>query len=411
MVNQSPRAEKWRADFPIFQQKTSDGQTLSYLDSAATSQKPEVVIDTLHRFYQQQNANINRGIYTLSERATTLYEESRHVSAKFIGSAHPEMLVFTHGASEAINLIVESYFASQLGAGDEIILTVMEHHANLVPWQRLAKQKALTIHYIPVQEDGTLDLVAYAGLLNCKTRVVACTHVSNVLGTINPVEKIVKMAHDVGAKVVLDGAQAMPQIPVDVTQIDCDFYVASAHKTYAPSGVGLVYAKPELLELMQPYQTGGNMIETVTLEGATFMPPPMRFEAGTPAIAETIAWASACTYLQEQGFEALVAYKAKLKTYLMKQLASMPNVQVYGTAKEKTPIAAFTHKDIHTHDLATILSSQGVAVRAGHHCAMPLHQEMNIGASTRASLSFYNNYADIDALITGIVRAEEIFYG
>ena len=293
--------------------------------------------------------------------------------------------------------------------GDEILLTVMEHHANIVPWQMLAKEKNLTIRYVPLDECGALDLAAYAKLLNKKTCMVAFTHVSNVLGTINPVETMTQLAHDAGAKVLIDGAQACPQIAVDVARINCDFYVASSHKCYAPSGVGLLYGKPELLEMMRPYQTGGSMIETVGFEQSTFLPPPMRFEAGTPAIAETIAWAAACDYLQGLDLDAVRQYKQQLQQQLHERLQAFPNLKIHGTATHKVPVAAFTHEHIHPHDLATILDSEGVAVRAGHHCTMPLHQYLNLQATTRASLSFYNNVADIDALIRGLEKAEELF--
>lgn len=409
MKNLSNQAEKWRNDFPMVHRKSESGCDLVYLDSAATSQKPQIVIDTLADFYALHNANVHRGIYDLSEKATERYEKSRQTMGDFIGSDKPDWLVFTHGATESINLVAHSYFKDRLQPGDEIILTIMEHHANIVPWQVLAKEKGLTIHFVPLNQEGELDLDEYGRLLSEKTKLVAVTHVSNVLGTINPVKKITEMAHAYQAKVLIDGAQSCPQVEVDVSQIGCDFYIASAHKCYAPTGVGLLYAKPELLSTMTPYQTGGSMIETVRVSGSTFMDPPIRFEAGTPAIAEAIAWASACTYMQSINFKEAVRYKQELKDCLHKRLAELPKVKVYGTAEKKVPIAAFTHDDIHPHDMATLLNNEGVEVRAGHHCAMPLHEYLGVGATTRASLSFYNNESDIDALVQAIQKAEAIF--
>lgn len=399
----------WRQAFPVLQTKTRTGHALVYCDSAATTQKPQAVIDTLQNFYQACNANIHRGVYELSEKATLAYEDSRHTIARWIGSPYPDKLVLTHGATESINLVAHSYAQHVLQAGDEILLTVMEHHANIVPWQQLAKKTGVQLRYVPITAQGELDLDAYCSMLSQKTKMVCVVHVSNVLGTINPVKKMTAMAHAVGAKVLIDGCQACPQIPVDVDAIGCDFYVASAHKSYAPSGVGLLYAKPALLALMAPYQTGGGMILSVSQEGSTFLQPPQRFEAGTPAIAETIAWAQACQWLKSIDFEHAVAYKKELTSQLMQALGAMPNITLYGTCVDKVPIAAFTHKHIHPHDLATVLDSQGVAVRAGHHCAMPLHRFLGVGATTRASLSFYNNAQDIEALIAAIAYAETLF--
>lgn len=411
MENLTKLAKKWRKDFPLLNTKTAENKPLVYLDSAATSQKPQAVIDCVTKFYEKENANVHRGIYQLSETATAAYEKSREIIAEFIGSQYAKQLVLTHGATESINLVAHSYFRDRLKPGDEIILSIMEHHANMVPWHILAQEKSLKIHYIPMLEDGSLDEKAYEELLNEKTQLVAITHVSNVLGSINDVEKITKMAHAYQAKVLVDGAQACPQIQVDVDKIGCDFYIGSSHKSYAPTGVGFLYAKPDLLESMVPYQTGGSMIETVTTGGSTFMPPPMRFEAGTPPIAETIAWARACEYLNHHDYAQRLAYKVLLKDYLLDGLKQFSKITVYGTLNNKIPIAAFTHQDIHAHDMATILDSCGVAIRAGHHCAMPLHQSLGIAATTRASLSFYNNTEDIDALIKGIEKAEAIFYG
>jgi cysteine desulfurase/selenocysteine lyase len=404
-------AKRWRADFPIIQTKTAQGHALAYLDNAATSQKPQAVIDVLTHFYATENANVHRGVYQLSEHATERFEQSRATIGKFIGSPEPKNLVLTHGATEAFNCIAHSYFRDRLQNGDEIILSIAEHHANIVPWQQLAKEKGCLIHYIPLTSDGQFDMQAYDQTLSTRTKLVAVTHVSNVLGTIFPIKKITQMAHAMHAKVLVDGAQACPQIPVDVSELGCDFYIASSHKCYAPAGVGCFYAKPECLAQMTPYQTGGSMIQSVTTEGATFMPPPMRFEAGTPAIAETIAWASACDYLQAQNTAHRLHYKQLLTLYLMERLQQMPHITVYGAHKDKVPVAAFTHAFIHPHDLASILDGSGVAVRAGHHCAMPLHQALNIAATTRASLTFYNNTTDIDRLILGIKQAEEIFNG
>ena len=399
----------WKKDFPILSTNEKGEKAVVYLDNAATSQKPQVVVDALTDFYSSQNANVHRGIYKLSEKATQAYENARQEIARFIGSKNPEYLVLTHGATESINLVAQAYLKDILKPGDEIILSEMEHHANIVPWQILEKEKNAKIRYIPINEDGSLDMAVYANSLNEKTKMVAITHVSNVLGTVNPVEEIVKMAHAYKAKVLIDGAQSCPQMDVDVEKINCDFFVASSHKWYAPSGVGLLYAKKELLDNMGPYQTGGSMIEKVTLQGSTFMPPPIRFEAGTPAIGETIAWARACRYLKENDFKAMQAHKKDLSIELSQRLKEFSKIKVYGTTKDKVPIAAFTHESIHPHDMATLLDDQSVACRAGHHCAMPLHLSLNIGASTRASLSFYNDSKDIDALIEGIKKAEKIF--
>ena len=405
--NSSP----WKKDFPILSTKTRNQETMVYLDSAATSQKPKVVIDALSDFYATQNANIHRGVYELSEKATLAYENSRQEIAKFIGSKIPEYLVLTHGATESINLVAHAYLSNEVQAGDEIILSVMEHHANIVPWQMLAEEKGLKIHYIPITSDGSLDMESYASLLNEKTKMVAVTQISNVLGTINPVAKMVEMAHAYQAKVLIDGTQACPQIDVDVDAMNCDFFVASSHKMYAPGGVGLLYAKRNLLENMRPYQTGGSMIEKVSTSGSTFMPPPMRFEAGTQPIGETIAWARACAYLQENDFKAMQKHKNALKDELLSKLSELPKIKVYGTMQNKIPVAAFTHDSIHPHDMATLLDNAGVSCRAGHHCAMPLHQVLSVGATTRASLSFYNDSGDIDALVKGIEKAQEMFGG
>ncbi len=405
--NSSP----WKKDFPILSTKTRHQKTMVYLDSAATSQKPKVVIDALSDFYATQNANIHRGVYELSEKATLAYEDSRQEIAKFIGSKIPEYLVLTHGATESINLVAHAYLRNEVQAGDEIILSVMEHHANIVPWQMLAEEKGLKIRYIPITSDGSLDMESYANLLNEKTKMVAVAQVSNVLGTINPVAKIVEMAHAYQAKVLVDGAQSCPQMDVDVDEMNCDFFVASSHKMYAPGGVGLLYAKRNLLENMKPYQTGGSMIEKVSTSGSTFMPPPMRFEAGTQPIGETIAWARACTYLQENDFQAMQKHKKALKDELLLKLSELPKIKVYGTMQNKIPVAAFTHDSIHPHDMATLLDDAGVSCRAGHHCAMPLHQVLSVGATTRASLSFYNDSGDIDALVKGIEKAQEMFGG
>lgn len=401
----------WKKDFPVLSTVGRHQKPLVYLDSAATSQKPRVVIDALAEFYAHHNANIHRGVYQLSEQATIAYEDSRHAIAKFIGSRIPEYLVLTHGATESINMVAQSFLKNRLQSGDELILSIMEHHANIVPWQRLAEEKGCRIHYVPVTQQGDLDMEAYGQYLSPKTKMVAMTHVSNVLGTINPVKRIIEMAHSYGAKVLIDGAQSGPQIGVDVHDMNCDFFVASSHKMYAPGGVGLLYGKRELLEAMEPYQTGGNMIETVSTERSTFMPPPMRFEAGTQAVAETLAWAKACQYLRDNDFQAMQAHKQRLQQVLMEALTAMPNIEVYGMSVDKVPIAAFTHRSIHPHDMATLLDDVGVACRAGHHCAMPLHHALRMGATTRASLSFYNDGKDIMALVAAIERAESIWSG
>ncbi len=398
-----------RKDFPIFQ-TTMRGKPLTYLDTAASAQKPQAVIDAISRFYANDYANIHRGVYELSATATRLHEQAREKVRAFLGAAESREIIFVRNATEAINLVAWTYGRSQVNEGDEVVVTALEHHANLVPWQMLCKEKNATLRIAPVDASGTLDLEAFAGLLGDRTRIVACTHVSNAIGTHVPVEEITRLAHAKGIPVLIDGAQAAPRFVVDVQAIDADFYAFSGHKLYGPTGIGAVYVRGEILDEMPPYQTGGGMIERVTFEETTFAPPPERFEAGTPDIAGAIGLGAAIDYLEAIGLDRIERHEAELLAYGTECLEAIPEVRIIGTAARKTGVLSFVVDGVHPHDVGTILDGEGVAVRAGHHCAQPLMNLFQVPATARASLGIYNDREDIDRLAAALHKCVELFH-
>lgn len=399
-----------RADFPILSRKIHGDKALVYLDSTATSQKPQVVINAMHEYYQQTNANIHRGIHVLAEEATARYEEARVKVAKFINAASPREIIFTRNTTEAINLVAWSWGRTYLKPGDLILLTEMEHHSNLVPWQILAQEKELRLEYVPISEDGLLNLLEFQRLLERRPKLVAFTQMSNVLGTITPAREMTKSAHDVGALVLIDGAQSVPHIPVDVKDLDCDFLAFSGHKMCGPTGIGVLYGKRQLLDSMPPFLGGGDMIKRVTLKGFEHKELPHKFEAGTPAIAEAIGLGAAVDYLSNIGLAAIFAHEQEIISYTLERLEEIPGIRVYGpAAPHKGGIAAFTLDGVHAHDVAQVLDAEGIAVRAGHHCAMPLHEKLGINATTRASFYLYNTLEEVDKLAEAIYKVKQIF--
>ncbi|KPL84535.1 cysteine desulfurase [Thermanaerothrix daxensis] len=401
---------KIRADFPILQREIRAGVKLVYLDSTATAQKPLAVIEAMDRYYRWSNANIHRGVHTLGEEATTLYEAARQRVAKFIHACKAQEIVFTRNTTEAINLVAYSWGRSQLKAGDLIILTEMEHHSNLVPWQILAAEKGLRLEFVPVTGDGYLDLEVYDRLLEQHPRLVAFTHMSNVLGTINPVREMTEKAHRAGALVMVDGAQSVPHLHVDVQALGVDFLAFSAHKMLGPTGIGVLYARETLLEQMPPFLGGGDMIKRVELRTFTPNEIPHKFEAGTPAIAEAVGLEAAIAYLESVGMEAIEAHERGLIAYALERLAEVPGLKVYGpAANHRGGVASFVMEGVHPHDVAQILDREGIAVRAGHHCAMPLHQKLGAVATTRASFYLYNTYEEVDRLIEALHKVRAIF--
>ena len=400
--------ERLRADFPILQQQVH-GRPLVYLDNGASTQKPNAVIDAIAEFYARDYANIHRGVHTLSERATAAFEGARDRVQRFLNAADRHEIVFTRGTTEAINLVAASFGGQRIGAGDEIILTGMEHHSNIVPWQLLAERTGATIRVVPFFDDGSLDLDAYAALFGPRTRLVAVVHVSNALGTVNPVAEMVATAHAHDVPVLVDGAQAVAHAPVDVQALGCDFYAFSAHKIYGPSGLGALYGRRELLEAMPPWQGGGDMIRTVSFEGSTWADPPYRFEAGTPHIAGAIGLAAALDYVDGIGLDTIAAHEHELLAYGTGALQQLPGLRLIGTATDKAAILSFVIDGVHPHDIGTVLDFEGVAVRAGHHCAMPVMTRYGVPATARASLGLYNSRDDIDALVRGLRRVTEMF--
>jgi len=398
-----------RKDFPILSRKVH-GRRLVYLDSAATSHKPLVVLERQAHFYRQSNSNIHRGIHRLAEEATWLYEAVREQAARFIGAPEPRSVVFTRGTTEAINLLAYTW-GDDLREGDEILLTEMEHHSNLVPWFLAAKRRGAVVRHIPVDEEGLLDLSRLGELIHARTKIVALTHVSNVLGTINPVKAIVEAARTVGARVAVDGAQSAPHLPIRVSELGCDAFAFSAHKMLGPTGVGILWVRPEILERMEPFQGGGEMIREVRLDGATWSDIPHRFEAGTPNIAGVVSFGPAMEYLERVGFDALRAHDVDLLAYTMERLTALGRIRILGPRdpQARSGSVAFTDEEIHPHDLSTVLDQCGVAIRAGHHCAQPLHRRYGIPASARASFYLYNGRDDIDALVEAILEARKYF--
>ena len=401
-------AERVRADFPILSQEIN-GKPLVYLDNAATSQKPQAVIDTLVRYYTTLNSNVHRGIHTLSQRATDDYEGARGKLRELLNAADDCEIIYTGGTTEGINLVAHTYGRQHIGPGDEIIVSNMEHHSNIVPWQMLCEERGAILRVVPIDDSGVLLMDEYERLLSSRTRLVAMTHVSNALGTIQPVERIIELAHQAGARVLLDGAQAVQHLRVDVRQLDCDFYAFSGHKLFGPTGTGVLYGKAELLESMPPFHGGGEMIKSVTFEKTLYNDLPYKFEAGTPNIAGMIGLGAAVDYVQGIGYENFAAYEAELLEYGARALSSIQGVRLVGTAPHKAGVLSFVLDGVHPHDIGTILDAEGVAIRTGHHCAQPVMARFQIPATARASLAMYSTKADIDALVQGLDRVLEIF--
>jgi cysteine desulfurase/selenocysteine lyase len=399
---------KIREDFPILKQKIH-GKPLVYLDNAASTQKPRAVIDTVRRYYETDNANIHRGVHLLSERATRHYENARVKVQHFLNAAASREILFVRGATEGINLVAHSFGRKHVGAGDEIVITAMEHHSNIVPWQILCEEKGASLCVVPITDAGELILDEYERLLTTRTRLVSVVHVSNTLGTINPVRLMIEMAHRKNIPVLVDGAQAAPHMPVDVQELDCDFYVFSGHKVYGPTGIGVLYGKSALLEAMPPYQGGGDMISSVTFAKTTYNTLPYKFEAGTPNIAGVIGQGAAIDYVNAIGLDNIAAYEQALLVQASDALARIPGVRLIGAARERAGAVSFVVDDIHAHDVGTILDQEGIAIRTGHHCTQPLMDRFGVPATARAALAFYNTPAEIDALVKGIYKVKEVF--
>src|SRR5215213_2359381 len=400
--------ERLRADFPILAQRVR-GKPLVYLDNAATSQKPRSVIDAVTRFYSTENANIHRGVHYLSERATLAYDAVRAQVAAFINAAAPSEIVFTRGTTEGINLVANSWARGALRPGDEILLTGMEHHSNIVPWQLVAAQTGAVVRAVPLTDTGELDLKAFDQLLTDRTRLLAVVHLSNALGTINPVRWMIARARERGIVTLVDGAQSAPHLPIDVQALDCDFFAFSGHKVFGPTGVGVLYGRSSLLTAMPPWQGGGDMIETVTLERSTWAAPPARFEAGTPMIAEVIGLGAALAYVESVGRVAIGAWEEELLAYATEQVGEVEGVRLVGTAREKASVLSFVVDGVHPHDVGAVLDDEGVAIRAGHHCAQPVMQRFGVPATARASFAFYNTRAEVDTLVRGLRRVRSVF--
>ncbi len=399
-----------RQDFPILNREVRPGVPLIYLDSTATSQKPLSVIEAMDVFYRQSNANIHRGIHTLAEEATAKYELAREIVAKFINAPSPRQVIFTRNTTEAINLVAYTWGRANLNSGDVVILTEMEHHSNLVPWQMLCEDRNLRLEFIPVTPEGLLDLNTFYNLLSLKPKLVALTHMSNVLGTINPVREIIQLAHEAQAVVLVDGAQSVPHFPVDVRALDVDFLAFSGHKLCGPTGIGVLYGRKELLEAMPPFLGGGDMIKRVRLKSFTSNDIPYKFEAGTQAIAEAIGLGAAVQYLTDIGMNAIADHEKEMIAYALERLTEIPGVSVLGPeAQFRGGIASFVLKGVHAHDVAQVLDTYGIAVRAGHHCAMPLHEKFQVPATVRASFYFYNTIEEIDKLIEAIYKVKNLF--
>ena len=399
-----------RADFPILAREVR-GHPLVYLDNASTAQKPAAVIEAISRYYREINANVHRGVHSLSEAATTAYEQVRERAAAFLGADSPGEIVFTAGTTAALNLVAQSYGGSVLRPGDEILVTEMEHHSNLVPWQLAAERAGggARVIAIPIMDSGGLDLAAFERLLGPRTRIVAVSHASNVIGAINPINAITQMAHQAGAAVVVDGAQSAPHLRVNVRTMDCDFFACSGHKLYGPTGIGILYGKRALLEAMPPWQGGGGMIREVQVERSTFAPPPERFEAGTPPIAEAVGLGAALDYVMKWDWDALVAYEQELVAAATEKLATVPGLRVLGEGADRVSVLSVVMDGVHPHDAGTILDARGVAVRAGHHCAQPLMRRFGVTATLRASFGAYNTVEEVDALVEGLHEVRKVF--
>jgi len=400
--------ERIRADFPILKLKVG-GKPLIYLDNAASSQMPQPVIDRLVRYQTTQHSNIHRAVHYLSETATHEYEEARRRLAHFINAREEREVIFTSGTTEAINLVMHGYGRKFIGAGDEIILTTLEHHSNIVPWQMLCEEKGAKIRVVPINDAGELLIDEYEKLFNERTRFVGVMHVSNALGTINPIRHMIAFARTRGVPVLIDGAQAAPHMPVDVQDLDCDFYAFSGHKLCGPTGIGILFGKAALLEKMQPFKGGGDMILSVTFEKTVYNEIPHKFEAGTPPIAAAIGFGAAVDYLSATGMEKIAAHELDLLDYATEQVNRMPGVRIIGTAEKKAAVLSFTVDGVHPHDVGTLLNEEGVAIRTGHHCAQPVMQRFKVPATSRASFAFYNTLAEVDALVAGIHAVQKVF--
>jgi cysteine desulfurase/selenocysteine lyase len=396
-----------RHQFPLLHERVN-GKQLVYLDNAATSQKPQVVIDTIMRYYQVENSNIHRGVHYLSEKATQAYEKARVKVQNFLNAAYREEIVFVRGTTEGINLVAQSYGRNNVKEGDEVLISAMEHHSNIVPWQILCGEKKATLHIIPMNDNGELLLDEYEKLLTPRTRIVAITHVSNALGTINPIKEMIASAHRRGIPVLIDGAQAVPHMKVDVQDLGCDFYTFSSHKMFGPTGVGVLFGRKKLLEAMPPYQSGGDMIKSVTFEKTIYNELPYKFEAGTPNIAGGLGLGAAIDYVHMLDLKAIGEYEHELLAYGTDKLLAIPGLRIIGTAKEKAAVLSFVIDGIHPHDIGTILDAEGIAIRTGHHCAQPVMLRFGVPATARASFAFYNTKDEVDALVNGIHKVKEI---
>jgi cysteine desulfurase/selenocysteine lyase len=400
--------ENVRKDFPILSRMVH-GNKLVYLDNAATSQKPRAVIDAISNYYEDENSNIHRGVHFLSQLATEGYENARSTIQKFVNAAEAREIIFVRGTTEGINLVAQTYGRAHVGAGDEVLISAMEHHSNIVPWQILCEEKRAHLRVAPINDQGELVLEEFEKLLTARTKIVAVTHVSNALGTINPLAAIIAMAHRRNIPVLVDGAQAVPHIPVDVQALDCDFYAFSGHKVYGPTGIGALYGKAALLEAMPPYQGGGDMISSVTFEKTTYNKLPYKFEAGTPDVAGVIGMGAGIEYLNRLGIDRVADHEHELLAYATKMIAAIPGIRLIGTAQEKTGVLSFVMDDVHPHDIGTILDQQGIAIRTGHHCAQPVMERFAVPATARASFAVYNTKEEIDALAAGIQKVKEVF--
>ena len=400
--------EKIREDFPVLKQ-TIHGKPLVYFDSAATAQKPFAVIEAIRKFHEVDCANIHRGVHELSQRSTAAYEETRAKAKRFLNARSKSELVFVRGATEGINLVASTWGRQNVKAGDEIIVSALEHHSNIVPWQMLCEEKDAKLRVIPMNDRGELILEQYELLLGPRTRLVAVAHVSNALGTINPIQKMIEMAHAAGAVTLIDGAQAAPHMPIDVQRLDADFYTFSGHKVFGPTGIGVLYGKMKLLNAMPPYQGGGDMIRSVSFEKTTYNDVPYKFEAGTPNIAGGIGLGAALDYVMHLGLDNICAYEHELLEYGTEALSRIPGLRLIGTARDKAAVLSFVMEGIHPHDIGTVLDRMGIAVRTGHHCAQPVMDWFQIPATTRASLAFYNTRAEIDLLVEGLHKVKEVF--
>ena len=397
-----------REDFPILRQQIR-GRPLVYLDNAATSQKPKLVVETIEQYYLTDNSNVHRGIHLLSERATEAFEGARAKVACFLNTRDTREVIFVRGATEGINLVAHSFARPRLRVGDEILISEMEHHSNIVPWQIVCEETGAVLRVVPINDDGELRLDEYERLFSARTRLVSIAHVSNALGTINPVKRVIEMAHERGVPVLIDGAQAAPHLPVDVQALDCDFYVCSGHKLFGPTGIGIVFGKAHLLEAMPPYQGGGDMILSVTFEKTIYNEAPIKFEAGTPHIAGAIGLGAAIDYVGSIGLDQIAAYEGELLAYATDAISAIPGLRIIGTAKEKASILSFVLDGVHAHDIGTILDQEGIAIRTGHHCAQPVLQRFGVPATARASLAFYNTRDEIDALVKAIHKVTDLF--